>query len=338
MTAAQKKIVTEAEDGLRLDRWFKRQFPNLPHGKLAKLIRTGQVRLDGARVKAGARLEAGQTVRIPPNLRSETGDGKTRAPVSSADAAFVRDLVIYRDGEVMVLNKPAGIAVQGGTKTHRHLDALLDALKFELNERPKLVHRLDRDTSGVLVLARTAKAAAHLSKSFKSKDATKIYWALCEGTPRPLKGMIDLPLAKERVAGAASPEKMMPQTGRASDGRPAVTYYAVVARAAQKAAWLALLPLTGRTHQLRAHCCAIGHPVVGDLKYGDPSSEIHLTQIGEGLHLHARSLDIAHPKRGRLHVIAPLPEHMAQTWKYFEFDQNDDDDPFVELDLSSGKK
>lgn len=331
MSAAQKKVITEAEDGLRLDRWFKRQFPKLPHARLAKLIRTGQIRLDGARVKAGARLEAGQTVRIPPNLQSELGDGKTRTPISSVDAAFVRELVIHRDPEVIVLNKPAGLAVQGGTKTHRHLDSMLDALRFDLNERPKLVHRLDRDTSGVLVLARTAKAAAHLANSFKSKDATKIYWALCEGTPRPAKGMIDLPLAKKRVAGAASPEKMMPQTAGAAEHRPAITYYAVVARAAQKAAWLALLPLTGRTHQLRAHCSAIGHPIIGDFKYGDSGSGTRLAQFGEGLHLHARSLDISHPKRGRLHVTAPLPDHMTRTWEFFEFDQNHDGDPFAEL-------
>ncbi len=329
MDTAQKTVIEENEAGLRLDRWFKKRFPHLPHARVAKLIRTGQVRVDGARVKGAARLETGQTVRIPPHMKREVSAAKRPPRVSSHDARFIRNLVLVRDRHVIVINKPAGLAVQGGTKTRRHIDAMLAALKFESSERPRLVHRLDRDTSGVLVLARSAKTAAHLARSFKSRDTEKIYWAFCRGVPHPARGVIDLPLAKGLETGTAR-EKMIPQADSAP-GRAAVTYYSVVARVARKGAWLALMPLTGRTHQLRAHCAAIGCPIIGDRKYGPRETDAGLGEIGKGLHLHARSLDIAHPARGRLCVQAPLPDHMMRTWDYFEFDERDAGDPFQEF-------
>lgn len=336
MPTAHKAVIEDNEAGLRLDRWFKKRFPYLPHARIAKLIRTGQIRVDGARVKGATRLETGQTVRIPPHAKQEAFAAKRLPRVSSHDAKFIRNLVLVRDQHVIVINKPAGLAVQGGTKTHRHIDAMLSALKFESLERPRLVHRLDRDTSGVLALARSADAAAHLARSFKSKDTVKIYWAFCRGVPHPARGVIDLPLAKGLEAGTAR-EKMMPQADSAA-GRTAVTYYSVVAHVARKGAWVALMPLTGRTHQLRAHCAAIGCPIIGDHKYGTRETAAGLEKIAKGLHLHARSLDIAHPADGsRLRVQAPLPDHMMRTWDYFEFDERDAGDPFREFSADASR-
>lgn len=328
----QTLVVAEDEAELRLDRWFKRRFPALGHGRLEKLLRTGQVRVDGKRAKAGARLEPGQTVRVPPLggfAEHETiRRPKVKPPLGEADVRWVQSLVLYRDDEVIALNKPPGLAVQGGTGTKRHLDGLLDALHFESSERPRLVHRLDRDTSGVLLLGRTAQATARLGEAFRDKATRKIYWAITVGVPKPFQGRIDLPLAK--LPGHAG-ERMAPDE---AEGKRAVTYYSVVEQLGQKASWVALWPVTGRTHQLRIHMAATGTPIQGDGKYGGKAAFLSGEGLSKKLHLHARAITLPHPRNHRpLTVTAPLPEHMRATWKLFGFDPEYQDDPFVELDV-----
>ena len=318
-------VTVGAEEGeVRLDRWFRRHFPELTHGRLEKLLRTGQVRVDGARAKAGDRLRPGQAVRVPPLPAAAPTDAKSAPEIPEAWVHELRSRVLYKDASVLVLDKPPGLAVQGGSGIDQHLDGMLDALKFGLSERPRLVHRLDKDTSGVLVLARTVKAAAKLTKAFRDKSARKIYWALVVGVPKLRRGRIDQPLGK---LGGPGGEKV-----EADDeaGKRAVTFYATVETAGRRAAWLALMPVTGRTHQLRVHCVVLGTPVVGDGKYG--GSEAFLTgQVSRKLHLHARSLTMPHPDGGTLAVTAPLPHHMRQTWQLFGFDPDDTDDRFVEV-------
>lgn len=332
MSAVATHQISSDEDGVRLDRWFKRHFPMLTHGRLEKLLRTGQVRVDGARAKANTRLETGQSVRVPP-LGDDIATQAPKAvkPVSEADAEMIRGCVLYKDKSVIVLNKPSGLAVQGGTSTHRHLDGMLDALKFDYDERPKLVHRLDRDTSGVIVLARTTRAAAALAREFQRKDARKIYWALVVGTPSPLKGTINLALVKKEGPRA---ERVTPAEKGDEDSKNAVTHYSVVTSISTKFAWVAFMPMTGRTHQIRAHAAAIGCPIVGDGKYGTYDSHPG-GEIPRQLHLHARSLDIAHPDGGgrRLHVEAPLPPHMATSWKLLGLDERDAKGAFDGLEL-----
>jgi 23S rRNA pseudouridine955/2504/2580 synthase len=320
-------IAIAPEDGeIRLDRWFKRHFPTLGHGRLEKLLRTGQVRIDGKRAHAGDRVSPGQIVRVPP-LGTEAAKPQAARPapaLSERDAEAIRSTILYRDDEVIALNKPAGLAVQGGTGTSHHLDGLLDALRFEAKERPRLVHRLDKDTSGVLLLARSAQSAATLASAFRAKTTRKTYWAVVVGVPRPHRGRIDLALSK--LPGRAG-EKMAPD----EDGQSAVTYYSVIEHAASKAAFLALMPITGRTHQLRAHCAAVGTPILGDGKYGGAGAQLAGVPEARALHLHARSIELPHPRRGRLSIVAPLPPHMEATWQFFGFAE-DDGDTFAELE------
>jgi len=323
--------VDAGEDGIRLDRWFRSRFPGLGHGRLEKLLRTGQVRVDGGRAKSSTRLEEGQTIRVPPlpegaDTTPDTRRRKKKA--ASQDGSFLRDLILHRDDDVIVLNKPAGLAVQGGSRTDKHIDAMLDALTFDAPDRPRLVHRLDKDTSGVLVLARSRDAAAKLGRALKRHDTRKVYWALTKGVPRPQRGTINLALAK---AGTDGRERVHAAEKGDFDARDAITHYAVVAQAAQRLAWVAFMPVTGRTHQIRAHAVALGTPIVGDGKYG--GAEAHPGgEIPRKMHLHARELTIRHPKGDMLRVQAPLPPHMAQSWSLLGLDPNDDDDPFAELD------
>ncbi|HQF31956.1 MAG TPA: RluA family pseudouridine synthase, partial [Hyphomicrobiales bacterium] len=281
----------------------------------------GQVRVDGKRAKANARLEAGQTVRVPP--LPEVPEGDRPAPkrrVSAEDAAFVRSLVLHEDRDLFVLNKPFGLAVQGGSKTVRHLDGMLDALAGPDGERPRLVHRLDRDTSGVLVLARTRQAASQLGKVFRSRSARKIYWAVLHGVPKPAQGKITAALAK---VAAADGEKVVPVDPNDEEAMRAVTYYSVIEKAGQKFAWVSLKPVTGRTHQLRAHTALIGHPIVGDPKYGLEEIAKEGRELGgieNKLHLMARRLVIPHPRGGTLDITAPLPEHMRRSFDKLGFD------------------
>ena len=332
MSAVATHQISPDEDGVRLDRWFKRHFPMLTHGRLEKLLRTGQVRIDGARAKANTRLEAGQSIRVPP-LGDDIATQAPKAvkPVSEADAEMIRACVIYKDKSVIVLNKPSGLAVQGGTSTHRHLDGMLDELRFDYDERPKLVHRLDRDTSGVIILARTTRAAAALAREFQRKDARKIYWALVVGTPSPMKGTINLALVKKEGPRA---ERVIPAEKGDDDARYAVTHYSVITSVSTKFCWVAFMPMTGRTHQIRAHAAAIDCPIVGDGKYGSYDSHPG-GEIPRQLHLHARSLDIAHPDGGgkRLYLEAPLPAHMMTSWKLLGFEERDAKGAFDGLEL-----
>lgn len=323
MSAVETITVEPDEEGMRLDRWFRAHYPALGHGALQKLLRTGQVRVDGSRAKSNARVEAGQTIRVPP-LRDSVAKPAVDS-VSSDDRKYVQDSVIYKDSSVIALNKPAGLAVQGGTRTARHLDGLLDALQYDAKERPRLVHRLDKDTSGVLVLARTRRAASALSRTFRTRSARKIYWALVHGVPRPRQGKISLALKKIR---AGDGERMRAADEPEEGARNAVTYYAVIARAGDRFSWVSVKPVTGRTHQIRAHLAAIGHPIVGDPKYGC-EVELEADGIDNRLHLHARRLLLPHPDNDTrtLDFTAPLPEHMRDTWRYLEFDEAVDFDP-----------
>lgn len=314
---------TEAEQ--RLDRWLRRRFPGLTQGRIEKLLRKGEIRLDGKRADGGTRLVAGQTVRLPPGIESQVVKRQGPAPVPDTDARFVRSLVIHQDADVIAIDKPPGLAVQGGTGQGRNLDAMLPALAGPDGEKPRLVHRLDLDTSGVLVLARNARAAAKLSAAFRDRSARKTYWALVAGVPDPARGRIDMALAK---TGGPGGERM---AGDDEEGKRAITLYATVDRALDRCAWLAMRPITGRTHQLRVHAAvALGTPIVGDLKYGGHKAVLASDEIGRQLHLHARSLDLPHPAGGRLRVVARLPAHMRATWKFFGFDLETDTDALLD--------
>lgn len=328
MTRADETVTVDGRDGsLRLDRWFKRHYPGLGHGRLEKLLRTGRVRVDGKLARSGDRVEPGQTIRVPPRDEMALASRAAKPQPRPAEEAMLQAAILHRDEAVIVLDKPPGLAVQGGTATERHVDGLLDGLRFGNPERPRLVHRLDKETSGVLVIARTASAAALLTQAFREKTTRKTYWAVVVGLPGLRQGRIDLPLAKMPGRGG---ERVHPDT---EEGRRAVTYYRVLDSAGTQACWLALMPVTGRTHQLRAHCAAIGTPILGDTKYGEAAAHLAGVPGSRRLHLHARSLSIPHPVGGRLEVTAPLPPHMRQTWEFFGF-PNDVEDPFAELDLT----
>ena len=332
---SESLTVGKDEGGVRLDRWFKRHFPALGHGPLEKLLRTGQVRVDGRRAKAGDRLEPGQTIRIPPQLR-HSADGQAAAvarlshdtSLSDADQKLIQGLVIFEDQTVFVLNKPSGLATQGGSGINRHVDGLLEGLQGKKRQRPRLVHRLDRDTSGVLVVARTVPAAAALSESLRRRDAQKIYWALTKGVPKPQQGTVHLALAKDSPTGSRGrDEKMLGVEDDAEGAKHATTHYAVMGTAANHYAWVALKPVTGRTHQIRAHLAHLGTPIVGDYKYGGAEAR-GMGELEDRLHLHARAIDIAHPEGGRLVSVAKLPPHMLRAWKLFGFDPDSEVDPF----------
>ena len=306
--------VSEDDDGIRLDRWFKRHMADISFNLVSRWARTGQLRLNGKRAVPGDRIEAGQEIRIPP---AEASPQRTPRPqprrelLSDDEIEFVREMVIHEDANAFVLNKPPGLATQGGTKTNKHLDRLLDGLADDRG-RPKLVHRLDKDTSGALLVARTARSAGHFAKTFSGRTARKIYWALVVGVPPAEEGMVDAPLAKQPGTGG---EKMHVDP---DGGLPAKTRWRVIDHAGNRAAWVELQPLTGRTHQLRAHMAALGHPIVGDAKYGGP--EAFLTGgISRKLHLHARRLKIDAPD-GTIDVTADLPAHIAESLATLGFD------------------
>jgi 23S rRNA pseudouridine955/2504/2580 synthase len=356
MSAVTIRKVKADEEGMRLDRWFAVRFPELPFGALQRLIRSGQIRVEGGRVKTSTRLLDGQTIRIPPltteksNVPQLRAEGKTNlvrlAPTKAAqenlkkfanldvyttrptkvaqrklqeDLDFLKSIILYEDAEMMVLNKPMGLAVQGGPGTSRHIDGLLDAMRDEDGQKPRLVHRLDKDTAGCLVVAKTRLAAAALAKSFRHRSARKIYWALVAGVPNVRQGRISTYLAKGE--GRDGVEKMQIAKHGDDGADHALTYYAIVDQAAQKLSWLSLKPVTGRTHQLRAHAAHIGHPIVGDPKYFDIENWEMPGGIQKKLHLLARRIVIPHPKTGKpVDISAPLPPHMLQSWNLLGLD------------------
>ena len=344
MSGVQAIEISEDDGGQRLDRFLKRLFPQLGQGRIEKMCRKGELRLNGGRVKASTRVEAGQMLRVPPLPDASTP--KPERQVDDRDAKMIQAAVIYRDDHVIALNKPPGLPVQGGSKLTRHVDGLGPALRFGLDENPRLVHRLDKDTSGVLILGRTRAAASALTEAFRHRATRKIYWAAVAGVPLPKAGVIKFGLVKAPGHGKGGEGEKMhalhPDEVATTDGaKRATTEYVTVEALARRVAWMALVPVTGRTHQLRAHMAAMGHPIIGDGKYGGSSQE----NLGDGwgaglggtfskkLHLHARSLTLEHPFTGAtLHLTAPLPEHMDRTWAEVGWQPSEAPaDPFEEL-------
>ncbi|MCW5715102.1 MAG: RluA family pseudouridine synthase [Bauldia sp.] len=367
MAEVENRTVEADEAGMRLDRWFKAHFPDLPFGHLQKLLRSGQIRVDGGRVRTSSRLEPGQAVRVPPlsyatsreapavdddehvatpsraadrnrassaiasTRGSATGRAATGKPgaskpaigkmgVGKANATLreLRDMTLFEDELVLVLNKPPGLAVQGGSGLTNHLDAMLEALRDDKDRKPRLVHRLDRETSGVIIVAKTRLAASQLAASFRGRSTRKIYWALVAGMPKPRQGRVSTWLAKDIEAG----EGMMIARHGHDDATHAVSLYSVVDHAGSQLSWLSMRPVTGRTHQLRAHAAHIGHPIVGDPLYFDLKDWELPGGLQNRLHLHARRLVLPHPDGGTIDVTAPLPPHMQQSWNLLGFDKD----------------
>ena len=321
MSAVQKLTIPDHDSGQRLDRWFKRQFPHIPHGKVEKLLRKGEIRLDGKRAKGNVRIAGGQIIRVPP--LPDPSDMSGPKPVSDPDAKFIRELIIYEDDELIGLNKPAGIAVQGGTKTTRHIDGMLPAL----GDGCRLVHRLDRDTSGVLLIAKTAAAAKWAGRAFQSRRAEKIYWGITNGVPRPISGEIKGYMAKGRLDNRfgnvnEGKEVMMAVRHGHDGGKHARTLYEVLSQAGQKAAWVSMMPLTGRTHQLRLHMQLLGAPIAGDPKY--MTDRPQPTTLDNILHLHARSLELPREGKPPLKLVADLPQHMISAFQMLGFNPKND--------------
>ena len=322
MAGVEHKQVSGDEAGMRLDRWFKVHYPGLGFGALQKLLRSGQVRVDGGRVKSDSRVQPGQTVRVPPIDVDEKKSGK---PLSgkelshSSDHELLSRMVLYEDKKIIVLNKPHGLPVQGGSGVHRNIDKMLEAWTSPKGEKPRLVHRLDRDTTGVLVIARTRGAAQALTGAFRERDTKKTYWSLVKGVPRPAEGKVSTWLVKEQTPDG----DRMRVAKHGEDGADhAVSYFRVIEQAGQNLAWLEMEPYTGRTHQLRVHAAHIGHPIIGDPKYFEAEQGWAFPGgIQNKLHLHARHIDVPHPDGGRLRATAPLPPHMVQTWNLLGFEE-----------------
>lgn len=350
MSRVQTVTVGPGDGDQRLDRWLKRLFPQLAQGRIEKMCRKGEIRVDGARAKASTRLEIGQQVRIPPlpepGQVAAQAKPKSSVAVTDADAEMMRAAVLWKDDHVIALNKPPGLATQGGSGQTRHVDGLSEALTFGMDEKPRLVHRLDKDTSGVLLLARSREVAKGLTEAIRHRETRKIYWALVAGVPTPYLGEIKYGLVKAPGHGRGGEgEKMRaihPAEIETTPGaKRAHTLYATLYRVASRAAWVAMEPVTGRTHQLRAHMAEIGHPIIGDGKYGGSGQE----NLGDGwgaqlggvisrkLHLHARTMAFLHPvTRKPVTIHAPLPQHMADSWQTLGWEEDyADEDPFEKL-------
>jgi 23S rRNA pseudouridine955/2504/2580 synthase len=312
------RTVSDDEADIRLDRWFRRHFPGVPQSAIQKLCRTGQLRVDGKRAEAATRLVSGQAVRIPPLPAAPAA--KLVAHANPAATREIEAMILYQDDHLIVLNKPYGLAVQGGPGISRHVDGMLEGLRTEGGERPRLVHRLDRDTTGLLLIARSPGAAAKLAASFRGRDMDKTYWAVVAGRPVPVEGEIDLPL--KRIGGDRG-ERTAPAERDDEDAARAITEYRTLDHAARKLAWLELKPHTGRTHQLRVHCVAIRAPILGDVKYARPDQNnafaATVAGLSEKMHLHARSLVFPHPAGGVMRVEAELPPHMVETFHTLGF-------------------
>lgn len=316
MSAVQHREVSADEEGMRLDRWFARHFPQVGFGRLQKLIRNGEVRVDKAKVETSTRLSEGQVIRIPP-----VDDPGTVRPVkvNEDDVRFLEDLILYQDDDIFVFNKPHGLAVQGGSGTTRHLDGLLKNLPNKKGETPKLVHRLDRDTSGCLVVAKTSAAATHFGSVFRSRSARKIYWAIVAGNPTPRQGEISCFLAKQSTTDG---EQMVVVRNGTPGAVHSSSYYSTTDTASRRFAWVTLKPVTGRTHQLRVHMAQLGTPIIGDPRYFNIENWMPAPGLGEGLHLHARRLVLPLRNGKKLDISAPLPPHMLESFEALGFDAN----------------
>ena len=315
MSGVQTIEVTRDEDEMRVDRWFKKHFPHVSHGMIEKLLRTGQIRVDGGRAKGNQRLNAGQSVRVPP--MPDAGEPREQGSITRQDAQFVRSLVIYEDKQMIALNKPPGLAVQGGSKVTMHLDHLLQAFG-KGDQKPKLVHRLDKDTSGVLVVAKTAQSAKRLARLFQTRDVKKTYWAICLGLPVPRAGEVK---GFMRKAMEGDRELMVGARHGEEGAQHALTRYAVADNAGRRASWVVLRPETGRTHQLRVHMQAMGHSIYGDGKY--PCDYPDPEGLSRKLHLHARKIEIPREGQKPLVLEADLPKHMADSFDALGFNPND---------------
>lgn len=341
MSGVKLLTVTEDEGEQRLDKWFKRRFPHVTQGAVEKLCRTGQVRVDSGRVKASDRVGPGMVVRVPP-LPEKEAPAPEHGRVNIEDARMIQNAVLWKDEHMIILNKPPGLPSQGGSGLgDRHVDGLTEALKFGYKDKPKLVHRLDKDTSGLLMLARTDRVARALSEALRHRAARKIYWAVVAGVPNPRRGSIKYGLEKA-PGGRGEGERMLcvhpAKMAEHPEAKRAQTDYFTLWFLGTRLSWMALEPVTGRTHQLRAHMAELGHPIIGDSKYGPTGTD----NPGDGwgasiggdisrkLHLHARSLTIEHPiTKEILTFTAPLPDHMARTWKALDWKEKDvPADPF----------
>lgn len=324
MGGIETRIVDGEETGMRLDRWFKLHYPGLGFGQLQKLLRSGQIRVDGGRAKSDTRIAKGQTVRLPPQVTGLDGDKASARPLTGAtirdrhDRDVLEAMLLHEDKKVFVFNKPAGLAVQGGSGVSRHVDAMLEAMRSQKGEKPRLVHRIDRETSGILVVARTRGAAAQLTAAFRTRETDKTYWAICKGVPKKPQGRISTWLLRERTPDG---DRMRVVPHGEPDADHSESLYRVIEIAGQNLSWLELKPVTGRTHQLRVHTAHIGNPIIGDPKYFDIENWEFPGGIQKRLHLHARRIRIPHPDGGWLDVSAPLPPHMVQTFNLLGLDE-----------------
>ena len=291
--------VKTVDDGMRLNRWFLKYYPGLGIGRLQKLLRTKQIKVDGKKAESNTRLEAGQEIRVPP-LDNEKQVPEVRV-ISAKDRDFMQGLVIFKDQNIIALNKPSGLAVQGGSNTYRHIDGMLEALQFEAAEKPRLVHRIDKDTSGILLLARNRQTADLLTKAFREHTLPKTYLALTAGCPKPQAGEVKAPL-----------EKIGEKSQVTAEGKKAVTLYRVIDAAGEKFALIEASPLTGRTHQIRAHLEYIGCPIVGDDRYFGAERK-RFASLSDKLHLHAYKIDLSRLYTKKLIITAPLPAHFKDS-------------------------